>query len=218
MTNQEFIESVALEGEEWRDVVGYEGYYMVSSFGRVVSLSKSLPNRYSIRRTRPMILKPTKKQVNDNYCNYYVSLRKNNLHKKISIHRIVAIAFIPNPYNFPEIDHIDTDTSNNYITNLRWCTKKQNMNNPITKTKSHNAKIGKPIPKLQKPIVQLSNGVLINTFSCISETLKLGFMPCKISMCCNNLRKSHKGYEWMFLSDYETQVSMSKNSNIPRED
>lgn len=218
MTNQEFIESIALEGEEWRDVVGYEGYYMVSSLGRVVSLAKILPNRYSIRKTEPMILKPTKKQVNDNYCTYYVSLRKNNLHKKIPIHRIVAIAFLPNPYNLREIDHIDTDTSNNYTTNLRWCTKKQNMNNPITKAKSRNAKVGKPNPKLRKPIVQLSNGVLINTFSCISEVLKLGFMPCKVSMCCNNLRKTHKGYRWMFLSDYETQVSMSKNSNIPRED
>ena len=218
MTNQEFIESITLEGEEWRDVVGYEGFYMVSSFGRVVSLSKSLPNRYSIRKTKPTVLKPPKKIVNNNYSTYYVSLRKHNRQKKLYVHRLVAMAFIPNPHNFGEIDHIDTDTSNNCITNLRWCTKRQNMNNPITKAKSRNAKIGKPIPKLQKPIVQLSNGVLINTFSCISETLKLGFMPCKISMCCNNLRKSHKGYQWIFLSDYENRVSMSKNSNIPSAD
>ena len=58
MTNQEFIESIALEGEEWRDVVGYEGYYMVSSFGRVVSLPRMINNRTGFRMSKHRILSP----------------------------------------------------------------------------------------------------------------------------------------------------------------
>jgi hypothetical protein len=132
--------------------------------------------------------------------------------KRRYVHRLVAEAFIPNPNKYLEIDHIDTDTSNNCVKNLRWCDRKANANNPITLSKSREVRLGKPMPKLQKPIVQLLNGSLINIFPSIKSTTQFGFNKNTISQCCNNVRSSHKGYQWMFLSDYETLINKSKNS------
>lgn len=212
MTNEDFIKSISLEGEIWKDVVGYEGYYMVSSLGRVISLSRSIANRYSTRCTNPKLLKPYTRYVSANYRFYCVSLWKDNKCKSGRVHRLVALAFIPNPNNLKEIDHIDTNTANNRVDNLRWCNRFTNANNPFTLSKNREIRLGKPIPNLQKPIVQLLNGELINTFPSIKSTTLLGFNKNTISLCCNNRRHSHKGYQWMFLSDYENLINKSKNS------
>lgn len=212
MTNKEFIESVALPGEEWRDVVGYEGYYMVSSFGRVCSLQRRFNVGNGGWRISPQkLLKPYPSQVG-NYTRYCVSLWKNNTLSQKKLHRVVAETFIPNPENYSEIDHIDTDTSNNSVTNLKWCTRLLNANNPITRETARRVRVGKPMPKLRKPIVQVRNGILVNTFCCIKDVAKMGFSKSSVSSCCNKKRAQHKGYQWMFLSDYEKLTNKSKNS------
>ena len=212
MTNEEFIESVSLEGEIWKDVVGYEERYMVSSFGRVCSLQRKVNVGNGGWRISPQkLLTPYPSKVG-NYTRYCVSLWKNNIVSKKKLHRIVAEAFIPNPENYLEIDHIDTDTSNNRVSNLRWCNRKTNANNPFTKKNASKARLGKPIVRLQKPIVQLLNGVVVDRFPCIKAASEKGFDKNQISLCCNKLRMTHKGYEWMFLSDYETLINISKNS------
>ena len=133
MTNQEFIESISLPKEEWRDVVGYEGYYMVSSFGRVCSLQRKVNVGNGGWRISPQkLLTPYPSKIG-NYTRYCISIWKNNIVSKKKLHRIVAEAFIPNPENYLEIDHIDADTSNNYVSYLRWCDRKINANNPFTK-------------------------------------------------------------------------------------
>lgn len=211
MANQEFIESISLPNEEWRDVVGYEDFYMVSSFGRVCSLRRKVNVGNGGWRFIPQsILKPHPIKIG-NYTRYCVNLWKNNIVSQKKVHRLVATAFIPNPCNYLEVDHIDTNTSNNSVTNLRWCNRTMNANNPITKEKNSIIRIGKPILKLQKPIVQLLDGYVIATFSCIKDASKFGFNKSQISMCCNKKRATHKGYKWMFLSDYEALISMSKN-------
>ncbi|MBF0651312.1 HNH endonuclease [Dysgonomonas sp. GY75] len=103
--------------EVWRDIVGYEGLYQVSNTGKVKSLfryKKVLKGRIST------------------WGYIQVGLCVKGVKKHHSVHRLVAIAFIENIENLPCIDHIDGDKLNNGVDNLRWCTHKANMNNPIT--------------------------------------------------------------------------------------
>ena len=118
MTKEEFIESVRLEGEEWRDVLGFEGLYIVSSFGRVAALKNSTHCAHLMNLTKMHRKKVT-------YIN--LSLHKNNIRIHRLVHRMVAEAFIPNPNNYPQVNHIDGNKENNSYTNLEWLTNKMNQ-------------------------------------------------------------------------------------------
>lgn len=115
--------------EEWKDIEGYEGLYQVSNLGRV----KSLP-RYWVRTERIL----TKK----GYPYVRVCLFKGTKRTYLSVHRLVAEAFIPNPDNKPIIDHIDGNPNNNSVSNLRWVDFKENSNNPISIERMSNAMKG----------------------------------------------------------------------------
>lgn len=104
--------------EEWKDVEGYKGTYQVSNEGRVRSL-----------RTNK-VLKP---MIWHGYA--YVNFTINNVVNHKSIHRLVAEAWIPNPENKPQIDHINTVKTDNRVENLRWVTALENASNPITATR-----------------------------------------------------------------------------------
>lgn len=118
--------------EEWRDIEGYEGIYQVSNEGRVKSLE-----RYVGGNGRNQCLKLIKEKILNGILNAYgyptVTLHdENGQQKAFRVHRLVAKAFIPNPDNKPYIDHINTVRNDNRVENLRWCTQKENCNNPIT--------------------------------------------------------------------------------------
>ena len=110
--------------EIWRDVKGYEGLYQVSNFGRVKSLrrlTRCKNDSYGIVKER--ILKTS---LHNGY--RIVSFLKDNKRKTFSVHRLVAIAFIANPDNLPQINHKDEIKSNSIANNLEWCTHKYNCN------------------------------------------------------------------------------------------
>lgn len=109
--------------EEWKDIKGYEGLYMISSLGRVKSLQPRGGNRNGMpRKGKEHILTPYISSTGY----YKVSLVKNNKRSDKRIHRLLASAFIPNPNNKPNINHIDGNKLNNRIDNLEWCTQKEN--------------------------------------------------------------------------------------------
>lgn len=192
MNNKEFIESITLEGEEWRDVIGYEGLYMVSSFGRIFSKIK---NR---------LLSPCKNS--SKMPHLYIDARKNGCRTKLYIHRLVALAFIPNPKKYPEIDHIDCIPTNNHFSNLKWCNRKMNQNNPISLKHQYQNQPNK------KPVVKLKNGTFLEIFPSLKSTSRRGYSLQAVWSCCNKRNKTHKGFEWMYLTDYETLINMSKNA------
>lgn len=211
MTNQEFIESIRLEGEEWKDVVEYEGLYSVSSFGRIASLNRTVPkNNFGspVRHIPPRLLNPNIKR--DGY--RHVILCRDGIHKHVSVHRIVALAFIANANKKPMIDHIDRDRTNNRVENLRWCTISENMHNPLTRKHCSELNRGRQKPYQYKPVVALKEGNLVKQFASIKDAIAEGFTGCQISNVCAGRQAYHKGFKWMYLSDYENLVSMSKNS------
>lgn len=123
------------EIEEWKPVVGYEGYYEVSDWGRVRSVERDvqvyskLTNTYFILKIKNQI-----KCVQHDKDGYeQVNLKKNGKHSTKKVHRLVAEAFIPNPNNLPVVDHINGARNDNRSFNLRWCTQKDNLNAPLAR-------------------------------------------------------------------------------------
>ena len=227
MTNEEFIKSVSLEGEEWRDVVGYEGLYMVSSFGRVISLGREIVNNLGSRWQDPHLKSYRTagleyKTPGKGYI--YYNLWKNNKGCNFSAHRLVAMAFIPNPDNYKCVDHIDADRQNNYVKNLRWCTHSMNSLNPITRKRNSLSKIGvrSIIENKSRPVVRINpqNPDCIKIYESPTFAKKSeGYNQGHISAVCLGKRSHHKGYIWFYLSDYKPNISISKielsyNKNI----
>lgn len=101
------------ESETWKPVVGYEGLYEVSSIGHVRSRKTGHYRKLNGRVNR--------------FTGYvYVNLRKDGEERTFSIHRLVAIAFLPNPDDLPYVNHKDEVKTNNSVDNLEWCSSSYN--------------------------------------------------------------------------------------------
>lgn len=109
--------------EIWKDVIGFEGYYQVSNLGKVRSLDRIVEHTYSKKLTlKGVEMKP---QINfGGYCQ--VRLCKDNNTRGYVIHRLVAQAFIPNPDNKPQVNHINGIKTDNRVENLEWVTHREN--------------------------------------------------------------------------------------------
>lgn len=203
MTNKEFIESIRLPNEEWRDVVGYEGIYKVSSIGRIIVLQRIVKrvNNHTLL-TKPKIKKPSRL-----YTGYLsIGLTKNSVTTTRLIHRLVAVAFIENPEGYPYIDHIDGSRDNNCVSNLRWCTQSQNMLNPISRKRNSLSKKGKRPYWVFKKIVCIKDGVAVKEYNSISDVVNDGHSDECVSRVCRKLRKTYHGYRWMYLDEYKSLV------------
>lgn len=110
--------------ESWKNIKGYETFYKISSLGRVKSLAKTITRKDGeVKNLSEKIIKPflTKKGYKQ------IVLTKDGDKKKHYIHRLVAQAFIPNPNNLPEVNHINEDKLDNEVVNLEWLSRIDNM-------------------------------------------------------------------------------------------
>lgn len=200
MTNQEFIESIALPNEEWRDVVGFEGLYSVSSLGRVVALPKQLPIRGGSIALRNGHLKEQRLQTKRNYTEVTIQLYKNNRQFTKRVSHLVAEAFIAIRAENQEIDHIDSNSLNNKADNLRWCNHLENVNNPNSKRKLSRAMTGKPSPR-KRAVIRIDQHGNTKIYQSLTEAEKDGFRSSNICMCCLGRYKTHKGFHWKYLNE-----------------
>lgn len=114
-----------IENEIWKPIEGFEGIYEVSNFGRVKSI-----DRYVIYKNGHKTFHKGRiiRQI-DNFGYKTVHLHKDGKQtSSVRVHRLVAIAFIPNPLNLPIVNHKDEDRANNIVENLEWCDSKYNNN------------------------------------------------------------------------------------------
>ena len=213
MTNEEFIQSIALPGEEWRDVVGREGAYIVSNLARIAAVR----NYFRYERNG----KTFYKRMTPHICSTSIApstpyrrmtFVEGGKHSTELVHVVVARAFIPNPNNYPCVDHIDDNPSNNRADNLQWCSYSTNNSKTHHRESGSKSQLGRIDPK-RKPLVQLRNGKPVKIFSSMYEARLEGHVASAILRVMRGKLKTHHGYEWMSLQDYESQVSMSKNSD-----
>lgn len=176
--------------EVWKDIEGYEGLYQVSSFGQV----KMLGREKRLWHGGKTYISP--KLLNQNLiCGYKkVKLRDSDGNTKmVSVHRLVAKAFIENPNNFPQVNHKDENKHNNHVENLEWCTAKYNTNYGTGIKRCSEAKF--------KRIAQISlDGNIVREWNSMKEIVKtLGFSYSRLSQACNGITKTSNGYIWKFI-------------------
>jgi hypothetical protein len=184
--------------EEWKPVVGFGDLYEVSNLGSVRSIQYHGNKRLKIMT-----------QTSDKLGYKFVKLRDwyNNIAGSFPVHRLVAQAFIPNPDNKPEIDHIDTNPSNNVVTNLRWVTHLENQRNEITLERLRNSITKYNKSELHKKVIQETQGHsilqydrkgnFIAEYPSMSEAaVILNTTACCIKRVCDGNRKYHRN--WVF--------------------
>lgn len=162
--------------ETFKDILGYEELYQVSNLGRIKSLKFG----------KEKLLSPAFDK--DGYL--YVCLCKNGEKKRYFIHRLVAQAFLPNPNNYPEVNHIDENKLNNNVDNLEWCDRKYNIN------------YGTRTEKCSKQVGQYDlSGNLIKVWKSGWEIERqLGYSSSNISACCLGKYKTSHGYIWKYIN------------------
>lgn len=169
-----------MKKEYWKPVVGYEGHYQVSNFGRVKS----------IKFGKGRILKPT----TNLYGYLFVKLCKDGKVKPFTVHRLVAEAFLPNPDNLPQVNHKDENKQNNIVSNLEWCSAQYN-NTYDTRIERVAEKTTNG--KCSKPVLQYTlEGNFIKEWKSVAECRRNGFRH--VDDVCRGERKSCGGYIWKY--------------------
>lgn len=172
--------------EEWRDIEGYEGLYQVSNLGRVKSLNYHNTGKEQLLKHRN----------NDKYGHQRVCLCKCGIKTYKQIHRLVAEAFIPNPEKKSCVDHIDTNTSNNCVENLRWVTHHENSQNPLSIIHYRDANGGKPIYCYETATVYQSTK---------DAEHQLNVHSSNVSNCCRGLRSQTGGYHFCYADEMKKE-------------
>lgn len=175
--------------EIWKDVKGYEGIYAISSYGRCKSLQAKLG--YGRMEDKDGIMKIENIKHHNGYCT--IKLTVNKIKKTARIHRLVAEAFIPNPNNYPFINHIDGNKLNNNVENLEWCNHQQNMEH-ASKHKLINQGIKRKIKQLTLDNVE------IKIFNSIREASKeTNVNRDSISLCLKGIQHKAGNYKWEYV-------------------
>ena len=166
--------------EVWKPVKGYEGLYEVSNMGRVKSLERTVWDNRGCYRTVPeKILRGRK-----NNCDYLqVHLYRDGKAKWHSIHRLVAQAFLENPQNLPEVNHIDEVRDNNIASNLEWCSRLYNIEYSQ----------GKAVIGINKV-----SGLILEFPSSCEASRVTGINQSHITQCCKGRLNSAGGFLWFY--------------------
>lgn len=175
--------------EVWKDIVGYEGIYQVSNHGRVKALPKTI--EYSDGKVIPydeIIMR----SIIEKEGYKVVNLTNNGVQRQFRVHRLVAKAFIPNPNNYPQVNHRDEIKSNNNVENLEWCTHKYNQN--------YGTSIERSSKNRSRSVMKMTlDGEDLKEYASATVATQDGFDNSAIGKCCKGYVNTHRGYKWRYV-------------------
>lgn len=180
-----------MEKEIWKDVKGYEEYYEINQYGVVKSKDRTINRFYGQITVTGKIMK---QKLNHNGYST-IQLTKNGKQKRYMVHRLVAIAFIPNPNNLPFINHKDEVRTNNCVSNLEWCTAAYNATygTCIEKRRITQQRTNKNM----KPVIGFDGEKQFEFISIHSAARALSLHVSNIQQAIKNSTKCGK-YYWKF--------------------
>lgn len=225
---KEWLSLDSFKGEEWRDIEGFEGLYVISNYGRIKSIQRNIIRRNgSIAPIRERILKYKKSRGYDS-----VDLHKDGKISHFRVARLVSMTYIDNPFCLPQVNHKDCNVHNNMVSNLEWCTAKYNNNYA-----DHNKKLSETRKRLaamdgfkqklsntakriwknpsnsmmanlrrmsvmnKKRVAQYTlDGKLVKTFDSLVDAYRAtGIWSQNIGRVCRGLSESTHGYKWSYI-------------------
>ena len=202
--------------EVWKDIVGYEGKYQVSSYGRVKSLERKVWNRYQFVTKKERILK--KRYNHKGYV--AVILYLNNSSKSYMVHRLVAMHFIDNPEHKTQVNHKNGCKEDNRVQNLEWVTGSENQRHAFD-LGLYDTRIKKQ-KDASKPVMMMSvDGEPLFVFQSIHEANDyFGVKDSHIYAVCCNRRNVALGYRWQYITkdEYKKLRNQYSDLNFKRRD
>ena len=169
--------------EFWRDVEGFEGIYIINYLGTIINVKRNIIMKFDYDKAG------YKK----------IRLSKDGKRQNFRIHRLVAIAFVPNPLNKPCINHIDGNKKNNYYKNLEWCTYSENSIHAVEIGLKKTRRVYfKQLDMEFKSIKKCAKFLIKNE---LVPTKKVENVTCGISVVCRGRVKSYYGLVFEYLEE-----------------
>ena len=190
----EVSEVEVIDGELWKDVMGFEGLYKISTNGRLVSILHKKPRYIRARRVRQVL-------------KYWLRDKDGKKHRK-AVRLLVAEHFVPNPLGYKYVMHIDGNPQNNNVDNLRWT--ERFVKHFVKKSEDYKLLEGKHNLMTTQEVVQYyTDGTYINTFKSISEAAEKTKFSCgSIKAVLNGKEPSIGGYVWKYSGNvYQTHLN-----------
>lgn len=176
--------------EIWRPVVGFEGYYEVSNQGNVRSVERYVNAKLGSKK---LLAGLVLKKCIDKYGYDRVCLSVKQKRKYCQVHRLVMLAFAGEIVGKKEVNHKNGIKTDNRLENLEWVTTSENQ--------KHAFRTGLSKPVNEKKVAKICKitGQVLSVYKSTTEAArKTGTLQSKISLVCNNKRKSTNGYIWRF--------------------
>lgn len=184
----------------WKPIKGYENLYLISNQGQVKSLGRICTSKNgSTQRKRVRLLKG---DITIHGYKRVTLFDENGITKKYAVHGLVAQAFIPNPKNKEEVNHINENKTDNRVSNLEWVTSSENCNYGTRNERISATHIRKGNYQAKPVIMFTLDGKELDYFNSSEEVQrKLGIGATNVSRVCRGIRNTAGGYKWRYAHE-----------------